>query len=151
MNYCTIEDIKEVVKITPSKLSLDKTDNTKMEEIIEKWISQSTSIINSYIRQSFEPFDETKEYSTEDKKAKARKENEDALNVMQNVCTRMVANMIAFHQVRRDTPIITNDGWKGEMTSDRIFSNNLKFDLNPYKLEKSMVSDKIDFFTVSGD
>ena len=136
MKYCTCQDVKKVVKITPNKLSLDKDDTAGMKEIIDEWIDQATSLINSYINQSY---DETCE-------------DTDTLNVLRNVCTRLVANMIAFSQVRRDTPIIKNKDWTApEISSDEIFTDNLKDDLSPFIKEGSNNSDNVGFYAVTGE
>jgi len=43
------------------------------------------------------------------------------------------------------------DDWKVAISSSSIFTNDLKSDLKPFVVDKSRVSDKIDFFSITGD
>lgn len=53
--------------------------------------------------------------------------------------------MVAFAIARRDTPVIKVDDWNIQMLSSEIFSHDLKEDLQPFKIDKSNNSRKIDF------
>jgi hypothetical protein len=59
--------------------------------------------------------------------------------------------MVAFSQTRRDTPIVKVDDWKVAITSSAIFTNDLKYDLNPFVVKKDKQLDKVNFFTITGD
>ena len=70
---------------------------------------------------------------------------------MKNVAIRLVANMIALHTARRDTPITKVNDWSVTIISSRIFTDDLKEDLSAFVREKSNKSDTIEFFAITGD
>lgn len=134
--YCTVEDVIQVTGVKPSSLKLDKKDDPDgaLETLLNKWINQSTALIDSYCNRTFdESIDQT------------------AYAVAESVCIRITANMVALTQARKDTPLIKVNDWKVEISSADIFPQELKNDLKPYVKEKSNNSDPIDFFAVTGD
>ena len=118
--------------LKPSHLNLSRDDETKMNEIVEIWISQCEDLIKSYCNNDF------KKYKCEIPKA------------VQNVCLRLCSNMVALAIARRDTPITKVNDWQINIVNMRIFSNDLKDDLEPWVIDKSNVSDKIDIFAITG-
>jgi hypothetical protein len=135
MTYCTAEEVIQLTGLKPQHLRVDTTAAdggvSELKSIIGTWISQCESLINSYCNTSFD--------------------DEDVPGAVENVCLRMASNMVAFSQTRRDTPIVKVDDWKVAITSSAIFTNDLKYDLNPFVVKKDKQLDKVNFFTITGD
>lgn len=135
MTYCTADEVIQLTGLKPQHLRVDTTAAdggvSELKSIIGTWISQCESLINSYCNTSFD--------------------DEDVPGAVENVCLRMASNMVAFSQTRRDTPLVKVDDWKVAISSSSIFTNDLKLDLKPFVVDKSRVSDKIDFFSITGD
>lgn len=129
--FCTVDEVINFTGLKPSHLNLSREDEDKMNEIVEKWVKQSTSLIKSYCHNDF------KKYKHIPK-------------AVQNVCLRLTANMVALAIARRDTPITKVNDWQVNIVNMRIFSNDLKEDLEPWVIDKSTKSDKIDFFAITG-
>lgn len=129
--FCTVDEVKDFTGLKPSHLNLQKDDEEKLDEIVETWIKQSTGLIKSYCHNDFTKY-------------------EDIPDAVQNVCLRLCANMVALAIARRDTPITKVDDWQVNIVNMRVFSNDLKDDLEPWVIDKSTKSDKIDFFAITG-
>ena len=131
--FCTVDEVKDFTGLKPSHLNLAKDDDEKLDEILEKWIKQSTSLIKDYCNNDF-------------------KQYRNIPDAVQNVCLRLTSNMVALATARRDTSITQVNDWQVNIVNMRVFSNDLKDDLEPYVLErKSTKSDRIDFFAITGD
>lgn len=130
--FCTVNEVINFTGLKPSHLNLSKDDDTKMNEIVETWIIQCEDLIKSYCNNDF------KKYKCEIPKA------------VQNVCLRLCSNMVALAIARRDTPITKVNDWQINIVNMRIFSNDLKEDLEPWVIDKSHSSDKIDIFAITG-
>lgn len=117
MSYCTIED---VTKITRSKAkSFGFKDNPKdFEELLQDWIEQAESLINSYCR---------KEWA-----------DEDVPIAVKNVCIRLTSNIIAFHHARKDDPIKKVNDFGVKIFSSEIFTEDLRQDLKPFRKTKKV-------------
>lgn len=130
MPYCTAEEVIELTGVKPIHLRLEEDDTQGLNDRLTKWINQCESIINSYCNQSWD---------------------NEVPGAVQNVALRLVANMVAFAQVRKDTPLVKVNDWKIQFSSSRIFTSDLKDDLKPYKIDKSNKSDSIEFEAITGD
>lgn len=131
MSYCCAEDIKQFTGVTPISINLEQDDTTKLDEILSDWISQAEGLINSYINQEYE--------------------DNDVPPAVKNVCIRIVANMVALSQARRETPIVNVNDWNVEIVNMNIFNKELKEDLTPFIKDHSTISDSVDFFAITGD
>jgi len=135
MSYCTADEVIQLTGLKPQHLRITVEDGddgeAALENLLKTWISHCESLINSYCNTTFD--------------------DEDLPGAIGNVCLRMASNMVAFSQTRRDTPLVKVDDWKVAISSSSIFTNDLKLDLKPFVVDKSRVSDKIDFFSITGD
>jgi hypothetical protein len=141
MTYCTVEEVKELTQIRPDQLGLEAedTDGLDKEEpdealnaLLAKWIGYCKSLIDGFCHQNFD---------------------DDVPGGVAVVCLRMVANMVALSQTRKNTPLIKVNDWKVGISSSAIFTNDLKRDLRDagFVLDKSNKSDSVDFFAITGD
>lgn len=127
--WITVDEVKDFTGINPQHLKLAVDDETRLTEIITDWISQSESLIKSYTHNTFP---------------------EGIDDAVKNVCLRLTANMVALAIERRDTPRTKVNDWKIQVSSAEIFEQALKDDLEPYIIDKSTISDKIDIFAITG-
>ena len=125
-----VNDVIEFHGLKPKHFQLAVDDDTKLEAIVEKWITQAEDLIVKFTHNP------------------ALKEDTPA--GVENICLRLVSNMINLAITRRDTPIIKVNDWTVQSTSSRVFSNDLKEDLKPYCIEHSEISDQIDIFAITG-
>lgn len=130
MTYCTPSEVKTLTGIKPQHLRLEKEDDAGLTTILTGWIGQCKSLIDSHCHTNFD---------------------DSTPLAVSNVCLRMAANMVAFAQARKDTPLVKVNDWKIQITSSEIFTQDLKDDLEPFVVDKSNKSDKIDFFAITGD
>lgn len=129
----TFVDADEVIRFTglkPKMLKLQTNDDGELYVMVEEWIKQSEDLIKSYCNNEF------------------KNEIPDAVK---NVCLRLTANMVTQAIARRDTPITKVNDLTISTVGSRIFTNDLKEDLAPFKIDKSHSSDKIDLFAITGD
>lgn len=135
MSYCTADEVIQLTGLKPQHLRITVEDGddgeAALENLLKTWISHCESLIDSYCNTTFD--------------------DEDLPGAIGNVCLRMASNMVAFSQTRRDTPIVKVDDWKVAITSSAIFTNDLKYDLNPFVVKKDKQLDKVNFFTITGD
>jgi hypothetical protein len=130
--WITVNNVTDFTGLKPQHLKLDKTDTTKLTEIVEDWILQSQDLIKSYTHNNFT--DET------------------VPDAVRNVCLRLTSNMVALAMARRDTPITQPNDWTVTILSSEIFSDDLKDDLDAYVNQAvTGKSDKVYVFTVKGD
>ena len=132
MMFCTVDEVIDFTGLKPKHLNLSTDDESKLEDIVENWIKQSTSMIKDYCNNDF------------------KKYGENIPPAVQNVCIRLTGNMVALATARRDTPITQVNDWQVNIVNMRVFSNDLKDDLAPYVIDKSRKSDKIEFFAITG-
>jgi hypothetical protein len=50
--WITVDNVTDFTGLKPQHLKLDKTDTTKLNEIVEDWILQSEDLIKSYTQGS---------------------------------------------------------------------------------------------------
>ena len=128
--WIDVDEVKQFTGIKSKHLKLSSEDDDKLDEILEKWISQSEDLIKSYTNNKFA--------------------NEVPASV-KNVCLRLTANMVALAIERRDTPRTIVTDWGTRVSSSKIFTEDLKEDLTPYVKETSYKSDKVSFYAITGD
>lgn len=130
--WITVNNVTDFTGLKPQHLKLDKTDNTRLTEIVTDWILQSEDLIKSYTHNNFT--DET------------------VPDAVRNVCLRLTANMVALSMARRDTPITQPNDWTVTILSSEIFSEDLKDDLEAYVNQAvTGKSDKVYVYTVTGE
>lgn len=129
--WIDVDEVKQFTGIQPKHLKLSTEDDSKLDEILEKWISQSMDLIKSYTNNQFK--------------------NDTIPEAVQNVCLRLTANMVALAIERRDTPRTIVTDWGTRVSSSQIFTEDLKEDLTPYVKETSYKSDKVSFYAITGD
>lgn len=128
----TFVDADEVIRFTglkPKMLKLQTNDDGELYVMVEEWIKQSEDLIKSYCNNEFK---------------------NEVPGAVKNVCLRLTSNMVTQAIARRDTPITKVNDWNISTVGSRIFTNDLKEDLAPFKIDKSHSSDKIDFFAITG-
>ena len=124
----------EVIRFTGVKYTDFRglKDENDLCDLISTWITQADSLIDSYCNQSF---------------------NSDFkyFDAVSNISLRLVANIIALAQSRKDTPVIKHNDWSIQawLSSD-VFTDDLKNDLKPFKLDHSTSSDRIDIVAITG-
>ena len=129
----TFVDADEVIRFTglkPKMLKLQTNDDGELYVMVEEWIKQSEDLIKSYCNNEFK---------------------NEVPGAVKNVCLRLTSNMVTQAIARRDTPITKVNDWNISTVGSRIFTNDLKEDLAPFKIDKSHSSDKIDLFAITGD
>lgn len=126
----SVDDVIDFLSLKPQHFKLEKTDSVKLEEIVESIISQCEDLIKQYTNNQFK---------------------KDVPKAVENVCLRLVSNMITFMIQRRDSPIIKVNDWNIQTVSSNIFTSDLKEDLEPYIIEKSSRSDPITFYAITGE
>ena len=125
-----ITDVKNFHGLRPQDLRLNKEDESELNRIVIDWIKQAESLIKSYTNNNFE---------------------KNVPDAVKNICLRLVSNMITLAVQRRDSPIIKVNDWTVTTTSSNVFTEDLKEDLKPFRIEKSNVSDKVSFYAITGD
>ena len=128
----TFVDVDKVIRFTglkPQMLKLQSNDDGELYVMVEEWIKQSEDLIKRYCNNDF---------------------SREIPPTVENVCMRLTANMITQAIARRDTPITKVNDLNISTVGSRIFTNDLKEDLAPFKIDKSHSSDKIDLFAITG-
>lgn len=128
--WLNVEEVKTFTGIKPKHLNFNEEDNHKLDDVLDKWISQSESLIKSYTHNEF---------------------TGEIPDAVKNVCLRLTANMIALAIERRDTPRTKVTEWTIKVSSSDIFTSDLKEDLQPYVHDHSNTSDTIDIFAITGE
>ncbi len=127
----TVDEVKNFHGLQPKHLKFNDNEVTKMNDLLTSYILQAEDFIISYTN------NESLKTNTPP--------------AVQNVCLRIVDNMIVLMIARRDSPIIKVNDWKVSTISSNIFTDDLRRDLEPYRKDKSNKSDKIDFFAITGE
>lgn len=126
------KDVIEITGAKPQTFRLEKNDHHGLDEILTKWIIQSEDLITKYCNTDFN-------------------NKQKVPPAVKNVCLRLTSNMVAFAQARKDTPVIKINDWTTSIVGSGIFTQDLKDDLEPFRIErKSRKSDKIDIFCIHG-
>ena len=130
--WISVDDVIHFHGLKPQHLNLEKTDTTKLEEILTNWILQTESLIKTYCH--------IKSIS-----------DDDVSDAMRNVCLRLTSNMVALAVQRRDNPIIKVNDWTIQGLSSDIFTDDLKEDLRPFIVDSSNDPSKFDIFAITGE
>ena len=115
MSYCSVEDVKILSGIKPKNLGL-KENETEFNRIINDWIAEAEGYINSYCKRKWDGTDE-----------------DPIPLVVKSVCTRLVANIIAFHLSRKDNPIRKVNDYTTKIFGSEVFTDDLRQDLKPFR------------------
>lgn len=115
MSYCSVEDVKILSGIKPKNLGL-KENETEFKRIINDWIAEAEGYINSYCKRKWEGT-----------------EADPIPLVVKSVCTRLVANIIAFHLSRKDNPIRKVNDYTTKIYGSEVFTDDLRQDLKPFR------------------
>ena len=117
MSYCSVDDVKKLTRAKAEKFGYKDNPN-EFEELIQDWINQSESHINSYCRKQWD--------------------DKDVPLAVKNVCLRLTSNMIAFYHARKDDPIKKVDDFSIKIFSSEIFTEDLRQDLKPFRKSKKV-------------
>lgn len=140
MDYCTITDVIQLTGVTCDKMGIDEDDDYTLEDVISKWITFASALIDDY---------------TENPITQAQIDSNSNLvqtkiNVYTDVCSRIVANRIALREAYKNYAVIKKDDWSiGNIPSD-IFTDNEKEDLDYYKNEEITEKTVIGVTAVTG-
>ena len=125
-----VDDVITFHGLKPQDFRFDKNDEAKLEKVVKEWISQSESLIKSYTNNQF---------------------RNGVPPAVKNICLRLVSNMITLAIQRRDSPIIKVNDWTISTGSSNVFTEDLKEDLKPFKIDKSHKSDLVSFLAITGE
>lgn len=124
MVYCSVSDVQNASGVKPKQFGLSD-DLAKFNEIIEGWIGEAEDFIDSYCKRTWKTVGVT------------------VPPVVRNVCTRLVANMIAFYFARKDNPIKRVNDYTITILGSEIFTDDLKQDLKPFRRSSKVAVFKI--------
>ena len=117
MSYCTIEDVLKFTN-AQAKHSGYKNNPEEFEALIQDWIQQSESLINSYCRKQW---------------------TENVPGVIRNVTIRLTAKILELHYEIRDQPIRNAEDYNIQETNSEIFTDAMKTDLKPFRKTKKTI------------
>jgi len=118
--YCTVEDVKDISRVTHKKIGLDKeTEFDKLDTILNKWILEATALINDYTKN---PLTETEQ-----------QEEGTKYYLYKNVSSRIVANMCVLAATYKSHSVVKVNDWTIRTVPSEIFPTSMKEELNNYK------------------
>lgn len=129
--WITTDSVINFHGLKPKNFNLDKDDTQGLEGILEEWILQGQSLIETYTHRTYE--DAT------------------VSPALQNILLRLVSNMCTLAIQRRDTPIIKVNDWNIQTVPSDIFTDDLKEDLKPFVKDSSNDYAKVGFFAITGE
>lgn len=129
--WITTNSVINSYGLKPKQFNLDKMDTQGLHNIIGEWIIQAQSLIETYCHRKFS--------------------DDQVTPALQNICSRLVSNMVVLAVQRRDTPIIKVNDWNIQTVPSNIFTDDLKTDLSPFVKDSSNDYTKIGFFAITGD
>jgi len=130
--WISSDDVIHFHGLKPQHLNLEKTDTSKLEEILNEWILQSQSLILTYCH--------IKQIN-----------DDDVSSAMKNVCLRLTSNMVSLAIQKRDNPIIKVNDWTIQGLSSDIFTDDLKADLAPFVKDSSNEPNAIGVYAITGE
>ena len=142
ISYCTIDDVLQLTGVTEDKMGIDEDDNYTLEEVITKWITFASALIDEY---TGNPLTQ-EQYEAEEptRQVEIRK------NVYCDVCARIVANRVALREAYKNYAVIKKDDWSlGSINSD-VFTDNEKADLDQFKNDEITTKTIIGISAVTG-
>lgn len=135
--YCTVEDVKDISRVTHKKIGLDKTkEPEKLDEILEKWILEASALINDYTHNPL---------TTEELEEEGTK-----YYVYRNVSSRIVANMCALAATYKSHSVVKVNDWTVRTVPSEVFPTTMKNELGNYKSEVTGSSTGFGILTVKG-
>lgn len=135
--YCTVEDVKDISRVTHNKLGLNKeTEFDKLDQILEKWILEASALINDYTNNPLT----LKELEAEGTK----------YYLYRNVSSRIVANMCALSAAYKSHSVVKVNDWTIRTVPSEIFPTQMKEELDNYRTETSGNSLGFGILTVKG-
>lgn len=135
--YCTVEDVKDISRVTHKKLGLDKSiEYEKLDEILEKWILEASALINDYTGNPLTA-EELEEESTK-------------YYLYRNISSRIVANMCALAAAYKSHSVVKVNDWTIRTVPSEVFPVAMKEELNNYKSETTGTSKGFGILTVKG-
>jgi len=128
--WISVEDVVKFTGLKPKHLNLEKTDENGLTSIVDDWILQSQSLIESYTNRKY----------TE----------ESVPDAVKNVCLRLTSNMVTLAIQKRDSPIIKVNDWSIQTVGSDVFTSDLKEDLKPFIRDKSRHFNRLGVFAITG-
>lgn len=118
--YCTVEDVKEISRVTHKKLGLDKsTEFEQLDLILNKWILEASALINDYTNNPLSPLEIEQEGTK--------------YYLYKNVSSRIVANMCALAATYKSHSVVKFNDWTIKTVQSEIFPDTMKNELKNYK------------------
>jgi len=135
--YCTVEDVKEISRVTHKKLGLDKsTEFEQLDLILNKWILEASALINDYTNNPLSPLEIEQEGTK--------------YYLYKNVSSRIVANMCALASAYKSHSVVKVNDWTIRTVPSEIFPTVMKKELDNYKSETTGASRNFGILTVKG-
>lgn len=134
--YCTIKDVKDLSRVTPNKIGLEKQEADELDNILGEWILQASALINDYTGNPLTEADFTNQ-STK-------------YYVYRNIATRIVANMCALSATYKSHSVVKVNDWSISTVPSEVFPVAMKNELDNYKAETSNNSTSFGVLTVKG-
>lgn len=133
--YCTADQVVQLTGISYKKFNFGSSNTPEADFItmIEEWISQAEDLINTYC--NVETFTE----------------NNITPPAIQNITIRLTRNMVNLAQVSKNTDVIKVDDWTIDTVKSDIFTDDLKRDLKPFKVDKFNTAHTVSFSAITGD
>ena len=131
MTWVDADEVIQFTGLKPSMLKLPPDEDGELYVMIKSWIEQSEDLIKSYCNREFH--------------------KQPVPLAVKNVCLRLTSNMVTQAIARRDTPITKVNDWNISTVGSRIFTNDLKEDLAPFRRDESHSSDRIELFAITGE
>lgn len=120
--YCSVDDVKDISRVTHKKLGLDKAKEfDKLDQILEKWILEASALINDYTNNPLT----IKEMEAEGTK----------YYLYRNIASRIVANMCALSAAYKSHSVVKINDWTIRTVPSEIFPVAMKEELENYRAE----------------
>lgn len=137
IKYCTINDVKNISRVTHKKLGLDKEkDKDKLDEILDDWILEATALINDYTQNPL---------TNEEHEAQGTK-----YYVYKNLSSRIVANMCALSAAYKSHSVVKVNDWTIKTVPSSIFPTDMRKELDNYKEEQDLTGASVYILTATG-
>lgn len=137
ITYCTLNDVKNISRVTHKKLGLDKEkDKDKLDEILDEWILQATALITDYTKNPLTS-DDVENTTTK-------------YYVYKNLASRIVANMCALSAAYKSHSVVKVNDWTIKTVPSNIFPEDMKAELDNYKEEQDLSGTSVYILTATG-
>jgi len=137
LKYCTIDDVKNLSRVTPNKLGLEKTETEKLDNILDGWILEASALIDDYTEN---PLTSTEQANQVTK-----------YYVYKNLATRIVANMCALSAAYKSHSVVKVNDWTIRTVPSEIFPTAMKEELESWKATTTGTSTRFGILTVTGE